>query len=182
MGAHVGPGECHQTGRKLSMGMRAGTALMGHMGLELNLLTEAQRDLDQLKAAIALHKQHRTLIHNGDFQRLDTPDYLNIVGVVAADQAQALWSVAFLKGHDATLPDRFYPTGLDAKRTYRIRLIWPQDWRSLSGPSVVDALDLLGDGAIISGDALMTVGVQLPLTIPQTVLLFHFEDQAHQSA
>ncbi len=181
MGAHVGPSECHQTGRKLSMAMRSGTAMMGHMGLELNLLTEPQRDLDQLKAAITLHKQYRALIHTGDFQRLDAPDYLNIIGVVAADQSQALWSVAFMTGHDATLPDRFYPTGLAADMNYRVRLVWPQDWRAVSGPSVVDALDLLGDGALLSGDALMSFGMQLPLTIPQTVLLFHLEAQAHQS-
>jgi alpha-galactosidase len=182
MGAHVGPSECHQTGRKLSMGMRAGTAFMGHMGLELNLLTEPQADLDHLKLAIALHKHHRALIHNGDFHRLDAPDYLNIVGVVAADQREALWSIAYMKGHAATLPDRFHPTGLDADARYRVQLIWPKGWRSVSGPSVVDALDLLDEGAVVSGDALMTFGMQLPLALPETVLLFHLEAQPHQSA
>jgi alpha-galactosidase len=178
MGAHVGPSQCHQTGRRLSMAMRAGTAIMGHMGVELNLLTEPQRDLDQLTSAIALHKQHRSLIHNGDFQRLDTPDYLNVVGVVAADKSEALWSVAFLTGHAATSPDRFYPTGLDSDRRYRIQLVWPQDWRSESAPSVVETLDLLGQGAIMSGHALMAVGMQLPLTTPETVLIFHLKAEA----
>jgi alpha-galactosidase len=125
LGAHVGPSECHQTGRKLSMAMRAGTAMIGHMGVELNLLTEPQRDLDQLKSAITLHKEHRALIHHGDFQRLDTPDYLNIVGVTAADRTEALWSVATLKGHAATVPDKFYPVALDSDRTYCVRLVWP---------------------------------------------------------
>ena len=173
LGAHVGPSTCHQTGRKLSMAMRAGTAMMGHMGVELNLLTEPARDLDQLKAAIAVHKAHRALIHNGDFQRLDTPDYLNVVGVVSADKQEALWSVAFLKGHPATLPDRLYPVGLNLDGRYRIRLIWPTDWHSVSGSSVVDALDPKGKGTVISGGALMTVGMQLPLTGPQTVLIIH---------
>lgn len=182
MGAHVGPSECHQTGRWLSMAMRAGTAMIGHMGVELNLLTEAQSDLDELKAAIALHKRHRALIHNGDFQRLDTPDYLNIVGVVATDKSEALWSIAFMTGHNATLPDRFYPVGLDASKAYRIRLVWPQKWQSISSPSVADALDLTGGGSVISGEALMTVGMQLPLTTPESVLLFHFQAEAHQSA
>jgi alpha-galactosidase len=170
MGAHVGPSTCHQTGRKLSMAMRAGTAMMGHMGLELNLLTEPQRDLDQLKAAITRHKHHRALIHNGDFQRLDTPDHLNIVGVVAADKSEALWSIASMKGHDATLPDRFYPVGLAAAKNYQLRIIWPQDWRSVSGPSIMDALD-----APVPGEALMTFGMQLPLTIPQSILILHLE-------
>jgi alpha-galactosidase len=175
MGSHVGPSECHQTGRKLSMGMRAGTAMMGHMGLELNLLTEPDADLTQLKAAIVLYKEHRALIHNGDFQRLDTPDYLNVVGVVAPDKTEAVWSVAFMKGHDATLPDHVYPTGLNENARYRVRLIWPQGWRSLSSPSIVEALDLLEDGAVLSGEALMTAGMQLPLAMPETVLLFQFK-------
>ena len=155
--------------------MRAGTAMTGHMGLELNLLTEPQADLDQLKTAIALHKEHRALIHNGNFQRLDTPDYLNIVGVVAADRSEAIWSVAFLSGHAATLPDRFTPTGLNPAARYRINIIWPTDWRSISGPSVVDALDLVGEGADVSGEALMTAGMQLPLTVPQTVLILYLQ-------
>ena len=160
LGAHVGPSTCHQTGRKLSMAMRAGTALMGHMGLELNLLTEPQRDLDELAQAIALYKQHRALVHNGAFQRLDTPDYLNIVGVVAADQSEALWSVAFLDGHNAALPDRFYPVGLNSSKIYEVQAIWP-----------------MGTTVIASGEALMTVGMQLPLTRPQTVVIFHLRCQ-----
>ena len=181
IGAHVGPSECHQTGRKLSMAMRAGTAMMGHVGVELNLLTEPARDLDQLTAAIALHKTHRALIHDGDFQRLDTPDHLNIVGVVSTDRREALWSVAYLKGHAATLPDRLYPVGLNPDASYRVRIIWPTDWHSVSGPSVVDALDLKRDGAVISGNALMTVGIQLPLTIPQTVLICHMSIEPPQT-
>ncbi len=178
IGAHVGPSECHQTGRKLSMGMRAATALMGHMGLELNLLTEPGADLATLKAAIALHKQHRALIHHGDFQRLDAPDYLNIVGVVTPDRAEALWSVAFMTGHNATLPDRLFPVGLDPDIDYRVTLVWPQDWRSISSPSIIESMDLHGNGTRVSGDALMTVGLQLPLTMPETVLLFHMKTDA----
>jgi alpha-galactosidase len=175
LGTHIGPGRCHQTDRALSLSMRAGTALMGHMGLELNLLSEPAADLAELKAAIALHKQHRALIHNGDFHRIDAPDYLNIVGVVSVDQSEALYSVAFLRGHAHSLPDRLYVAGLDPAAQYQVRLVWPQEWRSQSSPSIVEALDLIGEGALVSGDALLHVGLQLPLTVPETVLLFHFE-------
>jgi alpha-galactosidase len=175
LGAHVGPAHCHQTERALSASMRAGTALMGHMGLELNLLTAPAADLAVLKTAIALHKQHRALIHNGDFHRIDAPNYLNIVGVVAVDQAEALYSVAFLTGHANTLPNLLHVAGLDPAAHYRVRLVWPQECRSKSSPSVIEALDLVGGGASLSGEALMQVGLQLPLTAPETVLLFHFE-------
>jgi alpha-galactosidase len=128
-----------------------------------------------LKTAIALHKQHRALILNGDFHRIDAPNYLNIVGVVAVDQAEALYSVAFLKGHANTLPNLLHVAGLDRAAHYRVRLVWPQECRSKSSPSVIEALDLVGGGASLSGEALMQVGLQLPLTAPETVLLFHFE-------
>ncbi len=173
MGAHVGPSRCHQTGRRLSMAMRAGTAVMGHMGVELNLLTEPAADLGQLKAAIALHKAHRGLLHSGDFIRLDTQDHLNIVGVCARDRSEALWSIAFMKGHAATLPDRFYPTGLNARMQYHVRLVWPTDFQPMSTPSIAEALSWAGDGAVVSGAALMTIGMQLPLALPQSVLLLH---------
>jgi alpha-galactosidase len=174
MGTHVGPGTCHQTGRKLSIEMRAGTAMMGHMGLELNLLTEPESDLIILKDAIALHKQHRALIHHGDFYRLDLPDYLNGVGVVAPDASEALYSIAILKGHAASLPDRFYARGLDPASRYRVQLVWPKNWQSISAPSIMTTLDLNGDGAVLSGEAIMTLGLHLPLAAPETVLVFHF--------
>ena len=44
MGAHVGPRECHITGRVHSMALRAGVALLGDMGVEANLL-----ELDEQK-------------------------------------------------------------------------------------------------------------------------------------
>lgn len=173
MGAHVGPRHCHITGRTLSMAMRAGTALMGHMGLELNLLEEADSELAELKTAIALHKTHRDLLHGGDFYRIEGPEYLNIVGVVAPDQSEALYSVAYLSGHIPALPGRLRFTGLDLAASYQIRQIWPENWSSEKSPSIVDALDLTGAGRTVSAEALSKSGMQLPVAPPESVLLFY---------
>ncbi len=181
LGAHVGPQHCHVTGRTLSMAMRAGTALMGHMGMELNVLTEPAADLAELQTAITLYKAHRHLIHTGDLQRLDTPDYLMAMGVVAADKGEALFSIALVTGHKRTLPDRVYLTGLDPAMRYRLRLVWPQVSPSRSSPSIIEALDLTGRGKLLSGDALMKAGLQLPLTLPETVLLFHLAAEQRAS-
>jgi alpha-galactosidase len=178
MGAHVGPKHCHVTGRTLSMAMRCGTALMGHMGLELNLLSEPAEELAEIKAAIALHKRHRALLHNGVLHRLDMADYLCGMGVVAPDRSEALFSVAFLRGHHETLADRIHFTGLDAAARYRIRLVWPESWRAKSSPGIMEVLGLGGDGTVVSGEALMAVGMQLPLSLPETVLLFHLAHAA----
>ncbi len=177
LGSHVGPLHCHITGRTLPMAMRAATALMGHMGAELNLLTEDGADLEQLKEAIELYKTHRDLLHSGDHYRLDTPDYLNAFGVIAADKAEALFSVAYVTTHQNTLPAILAFDGLDPAAHYRIRLIWPVAWKPWISPCIVDALDLNGNGAVFSGEALMHVGMQLPLSFPETVLLFHIKKQ-----
>jgi alpha-galactosidase len=173
LGAHVGPKHCHITGRTLSMAMRAATALMGHMGAELNLLSEPEADLAELSAAIALYKAHRALLHSGDLYRLDTPDYLNAFGVVATDKAEALFSLAYLTGHSKTLPTQLKFDGLDPTAHYRIRLIWPQAWQPVISPCIIDAMDLTGAGTCVSGEALMRVGMQLPIAFPETVFLFH---------
>ncbi len=175
MGAHVGPARCHITGRRLSMKLRVATALFGHMGMELNLLEERPADLEILKAGIALHKRHRDLIHTGDLIRLDTPEHVNSIGVVAPDQAQALVSWCNLTGHRETLPGRLYVPGLDPERVYRTCIVWPDPVRSVSQPSVLDALGLDEGGAVLSGEALANVGLQVPLLLPETCLIYHFE-------
>ena len=173
LGCHVGPANCHVTGRRLSMEMRAATALMGHMGLELNLLTERTADLDVLKNAIDLHKKHRALLHNGDVFRLDSAPQLIASGVIARDKSEAIYSVAYVASDAKVLPGRFQFTGLDPQRSYRLQLIWPSDWQAIKGPSAIETLDLNGEGAIFSGAALVHGGLQLPHAFPETCLLFY---------
>lgn len=173
IGSHVGPRQCHITGRTLSMEMRAATAMIGHMGAELNLLTEPESDLETLKDAIALYKEHRDLLHSGDMYRQDSVAEFNISGIVAADKSEALWSVAFMTSQPETFPPRLRFAGLETNRRYRVRLIWPQDWRSITSPSIVEAMDLTGEGSVHNGEALKILGLQLPTAFPETVLLFH---------
>lgn len=173
LGCHVGPAKCHVTGRRLSMEMRAATAFMGHMGLELNLLTERAADLDVLKKAIDLHKKHRALLHDGDFYRLNSAPQLIANGVVARDMSEAIYSVAYVASDAKVLPGRLKFDGLDPERAYRLQLIWPSNWQAVKGPSAIETLNLIGEGAIFSGAALMHHGLQLPHAFPETCLLFY---------
>lgn len=172
MGAHVGPAKCHITGRRLSMAMRVGTAFMGHMGMELNLLKESPKDLTTLKAGIALHKLYRALLHTGDLARLDTPEHVIASGVVSKDKSEAVFSWANIRAHRETLPGRIFFTGLDAHKVYRIKIIWPAPATSRSTPSIISRADLSADGILIPGEALMQMGLQAPLLNPETCLLF----------
>ncbi|MEM7006728.1 MAG: alpha-galactosidase [Pseudomonadota bacterium] len=180
LGAHVGPDTCHITGRRLTMELRVATAMFGHMGMELDLRDLPQKDLETLKTGVALHKAHRSLIHTGDYHRLETPSHVNAVGVVAKDQAEALFSWCNLVGHTETLPGRIFFSGLNADESYRVRIVWPSPVVSRSSPSVIEALDLNGNGSVIAGDALMQMGIQVPLLYPETCLIWHLDARANR--
>ena len=173
LGAHVGPETCHITGRRLAMDLRVATALFGHIGLEVNLLKETPAALETLKAGIALYKTHRALLHAGDFRRLDGPRHANAVAVVSPDRGEALYSWCNLAGHEATLPGRLYFAGLDPALSYRVRVVWPRPVRSRTSPSVIERAGLDGEGAVFTGEALIVAGLQLPLSDPETCLVFH---------
>ncbi|UTW54781.1 alpha-galactosidase [Kordiimonas sp. SCSIO 12610] len=175
MGAHVGPEVCHITGRKLSMELRVATAFLGHMGMEMNLLDETPENLKILKLGISLHKQYRRLIHQGDFYRLDTPDFVNAVCVVSKDKEQALLSWCNMTGHSETLPPRIFFTGLKPDKLYRLRIIWPVGLQSITSPSIIDVMDLAGMGELVMGEALMKIGVQAPLLHPETCIIYHVQ-------
>lgn len=175
LGSHVGPKHCHITGRRLSMELRVASAVFGHMGLELDLRQESERDLAILKQGIALYKTHRNLIHSGRFVRLASPQGTNLVGTVAADRSEALFSYAKLENTVDTQPQRIHLAGLDAEMRYRLRMIWPLHNPSISTPSMVDTADLQGKGTAVSGAALMGHGLQPPLTFPETAMFFHLQ-------
>ena len=178
MGSHVGPRRCHVTGRRFTMEYRVATAIFGHMGMELDLRDERDSDLEVLKAGIALHKQHRDLIHIGQFFRLTSPDNTNLIGCVSKTKGEALFSLAVTDIEPKTLPDRIKLCGLDATRCYRVRMVWPLYNPSISTPSIVDRAKLNGDGSVFSGASLMQFGIQPPLTHPDTCLIYHLEAEA----
>ena len=174
-GSHVGPKTCHITGRVFDMKMRVASAIFGHMGIEADLSLETDADLQTLKAGVSLYKTHRALLHSGDFYRLETPSYLNAVGVVAKDKHEALVSCVKTAHHKGILPYKLQFVGLNSSSTYRVRLVWPEISPALTSPSIIDVAGLCGDGLIVSGDALMLFGMQLPLTFLDVGLIFHLE-------
>ena len=170
MGAHVGPRDCHITGRSISMATRAGVALFGDMGIEANLLEMEDEEKRELATAVALHKQHRELMHSGDLVRVDTSEDENSFGIVAANQQEALFSYALLNSSSTTAMGRLRLRGLDANRLYTLSIIWPSAPSSTSS-SILDVIN----GSVVSGDALMNFGLQLPIMQPTSLLIFHLQ-------
>ena len=113
MGAHIGPGRSHTTGRRHRLAFRAATALFGHLGVEWNLLELDERSLDGLAEVIALHRRFRPLLHGGDSVRFDTEAAFAAHGVYAADRSEALVSFARLATSASLVPPAFRLPGLD---------------------------------------------------------------------
>lgn len=174
MGSHIGPRECHITGRILPMEMRAATAIMGHMGAELNLLSEDENDLIILKQAIALYKKYRTLIHGGDMYRIDTPDYMNAFGIVAKDKSEALYSVAFLRTMIGYYPQPLRFAGLERESHYDVQFIWPETFKTATS-AAFKTTEIASLGGRYSGALLSDVGMQLPASYPHNVHLIHIK-------
>ena len=175
LGSHVGPETCHITGRRLSMAFRAGTAMFGHMGLEVDLTTETREELETLKAAIALHKRHRALIHTGDLHRLEPIDHHIAFGIVSQTQDEALFSCACMETVRHTHPQRVCLAGLSEATTYLLKCIWPSDGLTATAGSILDTADLHGEGICVSGRALMSFGLKLPLMRPDSVMVLYLK-------
>ncbi len=170
MGSHVGPRDCHITGRTTDIALRAGVALFGDFGIEADLLELSADEQAELKAAVALHKRFRPLLFSGDSYRLMTRPHELAHGVVSADQDEALFSYATLDSEPRSTPDRLRLSGLRPDRRYSVHIVWPRDPRSYSA-SILDVID----GAVVSGAALMRAGIQLPVLKPQSILVLHLE-------
>ncbi len=161
LGNHVGPQRCHITGRQFDMAFRAGTAVFGHMAMEMDLTQESEIDRAILSDAIALHKRHRALIHTGDYHRLETPVHIVAAGIVAADRQEALYQIAVCDQHPTTHPPRLKFAGLDLQQSYAVHCVWPSAHEKPLGS--------------FAGSALMQYGLQLPLTYPDTCLIYHLK-------
>ena len=66
-----------------------------------------------------------------------------------------------------TMPPRYRFVGLSPQQSYRISLVWPLHLKEYSA-SVLSQIE----GTVVTGEALMQFGLQMPITHPQTSLVF----------
>jgi alpha-galactosidase len=92
MGAHISAVPNHQVGRITPLSMRADVAMIGQFGLELDLRTLKQEEIECLKSAIQYYKQIRRTIHFGDMYRLASPFDGNFVAFefVSKDRSEVV--------------------------------------------------------------------------------------------
>ncbi len=176
MGTHVGPATAHTTHRTLDLPFRMLLALQGHAGLEWDIAPCTPDELEALRGWSALYRELRPLLHTGDLVRADLPEEqgLLVTGTVAADGAQAAYSVLRTWTGPAAEPGLLSLPGLDQDRTYTVRVRVEAGLPAFTqtrGPQWWD--QALGDGIIVSGAVLTHVGLTLPVLAPAQGFLLH---------
>lgn len=166
VGSHVGPRHCHTSGRDMPMSFRAGVAMTGHMGFEMDLRELGAGEEATLKRYTQFYKDNRHWLHGARQHRLEPAGDETVahVSVDAARDRFLLFSatVATLKSETAP-PLRL--AGLDPDARYRVTL-WNRD--EISGPPTRRYASPLTEaaGLELSGRVLMQSGIVLPLAFP----------------
>lgn len=170
MGSHIASGRSHSTGRLHTLAFRAATALFGHLGIEWDLTEASAEDEEALRAWIALYKRMRPLLFTGDLVRIDrSEDSLWLHGVVAQDRSRALFSLTAMSRSEVCPRGRITLRGLDPTRRYRVQpLLIGETPMGLIAPPWTQA----EGGAVLTGAALMHVGLAAPQLYPEQTLLF----------
>lgn len=171
LGNHVGPSPNPITGRRIAMDFRAKIALFGHMGVEADPDAMNGAERGTLAAHIALYKQWRGVLHQGALHRLKHPDP-GVTGLMVAHGDKAL-ALAVQTGFSASFdvaPIRL--AGLDHAACYRVTL--PGPWPDKAAHYLAQP-EKWRSGLTLSGAALMTHGLALPLTLPETAWIIALE-------
>ncbi|MGL3200895.1 MULTISPECIES: alpha-galactosidase [Curtobacterium] len=157
LGAHIASGTNHTTGRYHDLAFRAGTALVGHLGIEWDLARATDDELRDLAAWTALHKELRPLLHGGDLVRVDEVEPTRLVyGTVAPDRRSAVFFLASTGWADVSNTGRVRFRDLDPETRYRVDPVVVGELHGLQAPA------WWSGAREFSGRVLETVGVQPP--------------------
>ena len=167
LGTHIGPTPSHQTGRELSISFRAATALIGHSGIEWDITSLTESELELLKSWIDFYKAKRELIHTGRIARIDYPNEDHyLYGVTRRDSA--LYIFAQLRPIATSHAPNLRFEGLDADRSYRVTVANPAGGAGLMS---IKPPKWLNDGVITTGSLLKDVGLPAPILQPAQAII-----------
>lgn len=145
VGSHVSASPNHQTGRSTPLSTRAVVAMAGSFGYEMDLNLLSEKEKEEVKTQVEAYKKYDTLIHDGDYYRLASPqggsDY-TAWQFVSGDKKRTLFNlvVTHVRANSPDIHIRL--RGLDPAKRYQ-----------LDG----------GDGRAYRGSALMNAGVSIPM-------------------
>lgn len=175
LGTHIGPTISHSTGRRASIQFRAVTALFGHAGLEWNLLEATPEERASIGKWTAFYRAQRDLLHSGKVTRLVSADpAVQAAGVVAHDQSRAVFGVAQLRTSSGSRPDALCFSGLDVTSRYSVSVV------DFGGAGTVQHRPPAWmTGAVLSGAALSSAGLRMPILRPEEAILIVLERVDH---
>jgi len=172
LGVHLGAPTAHTTGRSHELSFRLATALFGHAGIEWDITTASELELDAIRAWTSFYREQRALLHSGVLVRADDVDPARQVhGIVAPDASGAIFAVVTVAAtRDSGVAPVTFP-GLDPQLVYRVRAVKLGEW-----PRVLqDAPPAWWTHGEITlpGRVLSELGLTMPLLLPEQALVLH---------
>lgn len=175
MGTHVAAPTSHTTHRTLDLGFRMLLALQGHAGLEWDITTCTEEELELLSAWAAVYRELRPLLHSGDVVRdAVDDDSLFVTGTIAPDRNEAVFTFVRLDTSAQAVPGLVRLRGLDPDRHYSVTVRL-----DAGSPQVtqIDAPAWWGEAVAgrlqVSGAMLGAVGLPMPVLAPAQGFLVH---------
>lgn len=170
LGMHIGAQRSHTTGRSQSIEFRALTALFGWMGVECDPRSFSDHERSVVSETVALHKQHRSLLHEGDAVRFDLDDASALAhGVYAHDRSEALLAFVQLSTSPWLVVPRWRIPGLVPERSYTVSHV-PMGRLGGIGRSLPEWMTR---PTTVTGRELAIVGLQPPSLWPESGVLVH---------
>jgi alpha-galactosidase len=172
MGAHVGASPAHATGRRQTLGFRAGVALPGHFGVELDPAKLPAPELAELAGWIAFHTHWRHLLHGQTLVMGEGPD--GLLWQASGDDAEWLLLVTRIAPPQDRRPQPLALPFLVGAGPVHVRLLaraGTTPHRSFGEPALLATLS--GDGVTFPANWLAHAGLPLPPLLAESVAVFH---------
>ncbi len=173
LGGHVGAGRAHITGRTHDLSLRLATALFGHAGIEWDVTRASDDERRMLADWVAAVQRFRPLLHSGRTVRPDADDDASrlVLGVVAPDRGEALYSLATVAASRVAVPPPLRLPGLDPDRRYRVARV-PLGAAPHAVQDAPPAWFAAGE-LDAPGRVLAEVGLPVPLLAPEQAIVLH---------
>jgi len=174
-GSHVGPKVCHTSGRELPMSFRAWVAAQRHMGFEMDPKELSTEDKVILKSVTQWWKKNREWMMSANILRLPCIDKTVIAEIQVNLQGDHF--VVFAGQSSASELSSSVPLvldGLDSKSMYNISVHNKKEIKSLGKSDE----GLMNKNLMLSGQFLMTKGLQLPKVFPANMLVIEGDKAA----
>lgn len=174
MGAHVGASPAHATGRRQTLGFRAGVALPGHFGVELDPDKLPETERAELAGWIAFHKQWRHLLHLQTLLMGEGPD--GLLWQASGDGNGWVLFVTRIAPPQDRRPQPLTLPFLAGAGPVHARLLaraGTLPHKGFGEPELLAALS--GDGVTFPANWLAHAGLPLPPLLAESVAVFHLK-------